>query len=48
MPAKKGSFIAVRLTDAQKALLVARADESGLSVSEYVRHLVLNALGIIK
>lgn len=48
MSTKKGSFIAVRLTDAQKALLVARAKETGMNVSEYVRYLVLKALDIIK
>jgi antitoxin component of RelBE/YafQ-DinJ toxin-antitoxin module len=44
----KTAHIMVRLTEPQKKQLEAVAEEAGMNVSEYVRHLILKALGIVK
>lgn len=44
----KSATVMVRLTEPQKAQLEAAAEAAGMNVSEYVRHLILKDLGIVK
>lgn len=48
MASIKEATIAIRILLSQKEMLQIKADEAGLSLSAYVRVLILKDLGVVK